>query len=354
MDCECSLCENIVALRMAIIKKGFSCKVEYIEESKDKLAFILDDLSELDDIDVNSIDVKETYVEYKNTCFKVTLEDEKYLNKRLTNKVTIVTGGAQGFGKGIVDELIKEGALICIADFNIELAQKVADELNKEFGAGRVIAVKADVSNEESVKNMVSETVKTFGGIDILVNNAGIVRAGTLDEMELSAFDLVTKVNYNAYFLCTKYVSKIMKLQYAAKSDYFMDIVQVSSKSGLTGSNKNFAYAGSKFGGIGLTQSFALELCPYNIKVNSVCPGNFLDGPLWTDPVNGLFVQYFNSGKVPGAKSVADVKAHYEKQVPMNRGCFPLDVARAIFYCVEQKYETGQAIPITGGQIMLN
>ena len=144
-----------------------------------------------------------------------------------------------------------------------------------------------------------------------------------------------------------------MKIQYKyAPSEYF-DIVQVNSKSGLEGSNKNFAYAGSKFGGIGLVQSFALELVEFNIKVNAVCPGNFLDGPLWSDPEKGLFVQYLNSGKVPGAKTVDDVRKAYEAKVPMNRGCFPHDVAVAIMYCMEQKYETGQAIPVTGGQVML-
>ena len=132
-----------------------------------------------------------------------------------------------------------------------------------------------------------------------------------------------------------------------------LDIVQVNSKSGLQGSNKNGAYAGGKFGGIGLTQSFAMELVTDRIKVNSVCPGNFFDGPLWSNPERGLFVQYLNSGKVPGARTIEDVKRFYEAKVPMNRGCFPADVAKAILYSVEQKYETGQAIPVTGGQVML-
>ena len=132
-----------------------------------------------------------------------------------------------------------------------------------------------------------------------------------------------------------------------------VDIVQVNSKSGLQGSNKNGAYAGGKFGGIGLTQSFAMELVTDRIKVNSVCPGNFFDGPLWSNPERGLFVQYLNSGKVPGARTIEDVKRFYEAKVPMNRGCFPADVAKAILYSVEQKYETGQAIPVTGGQVML-
>jgi sorbitol-6-phosphate 2-dehydrogenase len=135
---------------------------------------------------------------------------------------------------------------------------------------------------------------------------------------------------------------------------YFSDIIQINSKSGLEGSNKNGAYAGGKFGGIGLTQSFAMELVADNIKVNAICPGNFFEGPLWSDPDRGLFVQYLNTGKVPGAKTIADVQAFYEAKVPMGRGCRGADVAKAIYYAVEQNYETGQAIPVTGGQIMLN
>ena len=87
--------------------------------------------------------------------------------------------------------------------------------------------------------------------------------------------------------------------------------------------------------------------------MNAICPGNYLDGPLWTDPERGLFVQYLKAGKVPGAKTVEDVKAYYESKVPLGRGCLPEDIARALFYIVEQQYETGQALPVTGGQEML-
>ena len=77
------------------------------------------------------------------------------------------------------------------------------------------------------------------------------------------------------------------------------------------------------------------------------------DGPLWSDPKKGLFVQYLRTGKVPGAKSIADVKAAYEAKVPMGRGCTSADVLKAILYLIEQQYETGQALPVTGGQEML-
>ena len=269
--------------------------------------------------------------------------------KRLDGKIAVITGGAQGFGKGIADAMAAEGANIVIADMNEGAAAKAA----AEYGV-RGYAVAANVTDEESVKNMIDRAVLAFGGLDIFVNNAGIAKAGSLEEMTKSTLELVTSVNYTGYFLCTKYASRIMKRQHDIAPDYMMDIIEINSKSGLVGSNKNFAYAGSKFGGIGLTQSFALELVPYNIKVNAVCPGNFLDGPLWSDPEKGLFVQYLRAGKVPGAKTVEDVRRFYESKVPMNRGCQTIDVARAIFYIVEQTYETGQAVPVTGGQSMLN
>ena len=273
---------------------------------------------------------------------------------RADRKIAIVTGGAQGFGAGIVENLMDNGANVVIADLNEEKGKEFAQSLNSGKGKNKAFFVKADVSNATSVENLVFQTVCEFGGLDILISNAGILRAGGLDEMTPETFELMTKVNYSGYFLCTKYASAVMKIQNKYKPGYFTDIIQINSKSGLKGSNRNFAYAGGKFGGIGLTQSFALELMPSGIKVNSVCPGNFFDGPLWSDPDNGLFVQYLRAGKVPGAKNLNDVKRFYEAQVPAGRGCTPLDVMRAVYYIIEQEYETGQAVPVTGGQNMLS
>jgi NAD(P)-dependent dehydrogenase (short-subunit alcohol dehydrogenase family) len=275
-------------------------------------------------------------------------------NQKVFNKIFIVTGGAQGFGEGIVKDLFSQGANIVIADLNSNKGLELANFLNEKGQLNKVIFQKTDISDSKSVEELVNITVKHFGGIDVLISNAGILYAGGLDEMKPETFELMTKVNYTGYFICTKYVSAVMRQQSKYSDNYFMDIIQINSKSGLRGSNKNFAYAGGKFGGIGLTQSFALELIPYRIKVNSICPGNFFEGPLWSDPEKGLFVQYLKAGKVPGAKTIEDVKKYYEKQVPANRGCRIEDVMKAIYYAIDQEYETGQAIPVTGGQVMLN
>ncbi len=274
---------------------------------------------------------------------------------RAEGKTVVVTGAAMGFGAGIARGLFEEGANIVIADINQEAGQKTRQELESLGRKNRSIFVRTDVSNAESLENLMLETVQAFGGLDAYISNAGILRAGGLDEMDPETFDLVTRINYSAYFYGTREASRIMKVQQEAlgATPYFCDIIQINSKSGLSGSKKNFAYAGGKLGGIGLTQSFALALATYNIKVNSICPGNFFEGPLWSDPENGLFMQYLNAGKVPGAKTVEEVRAYYESQVPLGRGCRVGDVLKAVLYVMEQEYETGQAVPVSGGQIML-
>ena len=272
---------------------------------------------------------------------------------RLGSRIAIVTGGAQGFGKGIAEALAAGGAGVAVADQNFDSAMECAAMINAAYGSYRAVAVQADVTDEESVERMIQETVLAFGGLDVLISNTGVQVPGGLSEMTKENFEKMTGVNCTGYFLCVKYASETMRIQNRYAPGYLMDIIEINSNSNLEDISKNFAYAGSEFGGIGLTRSFALELAPYGIKVNAVCPGNLPDGPSRTDLEKEQFRQYLDSGNVEGAKTIDDVKKFFEAKIPLKRGCRIGDVARAVIYVIEQEYETGQAVPVTGGRIML-
>jgi len=274
--------------------------------------------------------------------------------KPLYNRVVAISGGAMGYGEGIARQLFTEGANVVIMDINEKEGKRLAGELNEHRSPNRAWFVKADVSSLESMENAVYESILEFSGLDVLISNAGVLKAGSIEELEEKDFDFVTRVNYKGYYNCVKAVIPVMKLQNRFSTGNYGDIIQINSKSGLEGSKKNFAYSGSKFAGIGLTHSFAMELIEDRIKVNAICPGNFFEGPLWSDPKNGLFIQYLKAGKVKDAKTIEDVKRHYESMVPAGRGCRVEDVVKAIKYVIDQEYETGQAIPVTGGQVMLS
>jgi rhamnose utilization protein RhaD (predicted bifunctional aldolase and dehydrogenase)/NAD(P)-dependent dehydrogenase (short-subunit alcohol dehydrogenase family) len=273
---------------------------------------------------------------------------------RVAGKVAVVTGAAQGFGLEIAQAFAAQGGTVVLTDINEEGAKAAAAEICKAHGAGRAMGLPINVTSGQSIGACMHQVVRMYGGFDVLISNAGVLKAESVKLQSESDFEFVTAVNYKGYFFCVQKAAGILALQHQARPEYMSDIIQINSKSGLQGSNKNGAYAGSKFGGIGLTQSFALELIADGIKVNAICPGNFFDGPLWSDPDTGLFAQYLRTGKVPGATTVANVKKFYEAKVPMGRGCTTADVMTTVFYLIDQKYETGQAMPVTGGQVMLS
>ena len=264
----------------------------------------------------------------------------------LTGKTAIVTGAARGIGKAIALKFAAEGANIAFTDLVID---ENGQNTEKEIAALGV-KVKGYASNAASFEDtakVVEQIRADFGSIDILVNNAGITKDGLMMRMSEQQWDAVIAVNLKSAFNFIHACTPIMMRQRSGS------IINMASVVGVHGNAGQCNYAASKAGVVGLTKSQAIELAPYGIKVNAICPGNYLDGPLWSDPVRGLFVQYLNAGKVPGAKTVDDVRRYYESKVPLNRGCLPKDIARALFYIVEQEYETGQALPVTGGQEML-
>jgi len=258
----------------------------------------------------------------------------------LKGQVAIVTGAAQGLGEAIAYRLLKEGAKVVFADVNFNRLTLVLEKYDLAFQDCIHIA-QADVTDEPSVEHLMETTFNTFGKMDLLVSNAGIVISGDTASFDAAEWRRVVEVNLIGYFLCAKHVAKYMMEQKKG------NIIQINSKSGKIGSYKNSAYTASKFGGIGLTQSLALEFAPHGIRVNAVCPGNLLDSPLW---VETLYEQYAKRWGI----SVEEVRKKYEMQVPLKRGCTYDDVADMVVFLTSDRssYITGQALGITGGEVM--
>jgi len=265
----------------------------------------------------------------------------------LQDKVAIVTGGAQGLGEAISRRLALEGCRVVIADVNEAGALTTAGAIAKETG-GRLVGLKVDVTQEPEVSALFDRTVQDLERVNIVVANAAILVAEPITEADAEKWRAVMTVNLFGYFLITKYACRVMKGQGSGS------IININSKSGKKGSAANSAYAASKFGGIGHTQSVALEMAPFNVRCNAVCPGNLLDSPLWTHPEKGLFAQYLRAGKVPGAKNIEDVRQAYINQVPMKRGCSYEDVCNAVVFLAsdQSSYITGISLSVTGGQEM--
>lgn len=256
--------------------------------------------------------------------------------QRLKDQVVVVTGAAQGLGEALAIRLAEEGAKVVVGDMNIDGAQAIADKLPE------AIACKLNVCDYDSCVALMDAAVAKFGRVDKVVANAGIVRSNAIEDMTYKEFAFVVDVNLNGYFNTAKAAVAQFRKQNGGGV-----IVQINSKSGKKGSAKNCAYAASKFGGIGLTESLALELAGEGIRVNSICPGNLLNSPLW---VNSLYGQYArNQGTTEEA-----IYEKYKSQVPMKRGCLYEDIENAMVFLLtdDSSYMTGQALNVTGGQQM--
>jgi sorbitol-6-phosphate 2-dehydrogenase len=260
--------------------------------------------------------------------------------KQLEGKNAVITGGAQGLGEAIVHRLASERANVVIADINLANCEKVAADVAERYGI-KSIPLKVDVTNDEDAQAMVKACTDNFGTLDIMVCNAAILIAGETTQFATADWRKVMEVNLVGGFICMREAAKAMLPQGKGS------IIQINSKSGKRGSSKNSAYSASKFGGIGLVQSLALEFAPSQVRVNAVCPGNLLDSPLW---VNSLYKQYAKRWGI----TEEEVRKKYEAQVPLGRGTSYDDITNVVVFLASDKssYMTGQAINVTGGQVM--
>jgi len=244
----------------------------------------------------------------------------------LNGKIALITGGAQGIGRFISEELVGQGAHVVLGDINHEGAEKTAAEIR--VGGGKASAVRIDVSNAKDVQDVFDLILKEYKPVDIVVNNAGITRDGLLLRMKEVDWDLVLNINLKGSFLCSQQAAKQMMKQKSGS------IVNIASIVGLMGNFGQSNYSASKSGLIGFTKTLAREVAPRGIRANAVAPG-FID----TEMTRVL---------------EESVRSKLIEQIPLARLGQPEDVARCVSFLVSENasYITGQVISVNGGMLM--
>lgn len=255
--------------------------------------------------------------------------------------VAIVIGGGQTLGAFLSQGIADAGYRVAVADINAENAAQVADKIKAKHGAGSAIGIGADATDEAEVSRLAGTVDNTFGRSDLLVYSAGTAKATPIWDFRLQDFEKSLAVNLVGYFLCAKAFAKLMIRDAIAGR-----IIQINSKSGKVGSKYNAGYSAAKFGGVGLTQSLALDLADKGITVNALMLGNLLKSPMF----QSLIPEY---AKKLGVKE-SEVEQVYIDKVPLHRGCEYQDVLNVLLFYAGEKasYCTGQSVNITGGQVM--
>ena len=244
----------------------------------------------------------------------------------LNGKVALITGGAQGIGRIISEELASQGAHVILADINLEGAEKIA--IGIKSSGGQASAVRIDVANAADVRGVFDSILKKYKPVDIVVNNAGITRDGLLVRMKEVDWDLVLNINLKGSFLCSQQAAKQMMKQKSGS------IINIASIVGMMGNFGQSNYSASKSGLIGFTKTLAREVAPRGIRANAVAPG-FID----TEMTKVL---------------EESVRSKLIDQIPLARLGQPEDVANCVSFLVSENasYITGQVINVNGGMLM--
>jgi 3-oxoacyl-[acyl-carrier protein] reductase len=245
----------------------------------------------------------------------------------LSGKTALVTGGAQGIGLAIAEELARWGADLALADINLEKVESAAKQLHAASGRN-VLPIAMDVSNFGSVEEGIKKIVDKYSRLDILVNNAGVTRDNLMMRMSEDEWDLVIRINLKGTFNCTKAATRVMMKQRYGR------IVNIASVVGLMGNAGQANYSASKAGVIGLTKTTAKEFASRNITANAVAPG-FIKTAM-TDVLSD------------------EAKNALQKLIPLGRLGEAKDVAQAVAFLAsdEAGYITGQVLAVDGGMVM--
>jgi len=257
--------------------------------------------------------------------------------RRFVSRVAMITGAASGIGRACAVRFAQEGANIACLDFDVVRNADAAAEC-RALGV-QVLALKCDVTKPEEIEAAVAATLAQWERIDVLVASAGIYTGSPLPDVSLRQWQRLIDINLTGVFLSNQAVAPILMKQRSGS------IINVSSMAGKTSWPASAEYSASKSGVIGLTRSVAMELAPYGVTANAVCPGNTL-----TEMVRNV------AGAVGGrdgltAEEWLQVRAN---DCPMKRLAEPWEIAGVVAFLASQdsRYITGQAIEVDGGMIM--
>ena len=257
---------------------------------------------------------------------------------KLKDKVVLLTGAASGIGRATAILFAKEGAVQILADVNDDGGKETIDLIKKQVPDAQAEYIHLDVSDEGEVNLAIQNILKIYGRLEILINNAGVVRVGLPEEFTEADYDLLINVNLKGTFFCCKHVIPHFKKKKKGI------IVNLASVAGHIGQVNHANYCSTKAGVLGMTRALALDLAPYNVRVNSVSPGA-TDTPMLRSDVS-------KNARERGVDFEV-VKKEFEEEGVMGRWANPMEVAKVILFLASEdsSYMTGADILVDGGWV---
>jgi sorbitol-6-phosphate 2-dehydrogenase len=262
----------------------------------------------------------------------------------LKERIAIVTGAGSGLGRSVAVGIARAGASIAVLDINRSDANQTCNLIKDEMSEIAVIEILCDVTNESEVQKAVDDVHERFGNLDILANCAGIAPAGPLIDLSVEAWRQTLEVNLTGYFLMAKYSARLMISMGKGGS-----IINLSSKSGLDASKDNTPYNATKAGEVHMARGWAKELGQYNIRVNSVCPGNVFEGSkIWNS-------EYIEACAIKYGIKPEEVIPHYVNKQLLNIEIKGQDIADSVVFLASERARmiTGQTLVVDAGQVMV-